>query len=99
MKGDRPGPMEDFRTYRVIVRGRIEAADIGTGSPVPATVERIKAEQTWMQVRTDQSGLIGLLRHLHARGIALIAVCDLAPPEKHRSTLPRRTPGEGDRGG
>jgi hypothetical protein len=71
--------MEDLHAYRIVLRGRIDGGDLNAGSPVPVTVERIEAEQTLMQVRTDQSGLIGLLRHLHARGITLVAVTTLPP--------------------
>ncbi|MBN1438215.1 MAG: hypothetical protein JW929_02305 [Anaerolineales bacterium] len=66
--------MDNLHTYRIDVHGRIDGEDLNAGSPLPVTVERTEANATRIQVRTDQSGLIGLLRHLHARGIHLFAV-------------------------
>jgi hypothetical protein len=66
--------MEDTRTYRIEVRGRIDGGDLNAGSPLPLTVESITSDSTRLAVRTDQSGLIGLLRYLHARGIILVAI-------------------------
>jgi hypothetical protein len=72
--------MEDICTYRITVRGRIDGDDLNAGSPLPILVERIGPDATRMKVDTDQSGLIGLLRHLHTRGITLIAIATLTPP-------------------
>jgi hypothetical protein len=66
--------MDDLRTYRIEVGGQIDQDDLNAGSPLPVVVKRIEADATRMRVRTDQSGLIGLLRHLHTRGITLIKI-------------------------
>jgi hypothetical protein len=38
------------------------------------TVVQGDAESTLFLVRTDQSGLIGMLRYLHGRGLVLLSV-------------------------
>ena len=49
--------------------GKIDAT-----SSLEMTVERADADATLFTVRTDQSGLVGLLRHLHGLGFVLLSV-------------------------
>ena len=37
-------------------------------------MERVDAAATIFTIRTDQSGLIGLMRHLHGRGFVFMSV-------------------------
>jgi hypothetical protein len=72
--------MEDFRTYHVEVHGHMNESSLILGSPLPVRVERLDCASTLLEVRTDQSGLIGVLRYLHARGVDLLAVrCEMSP--------------------
>ena len=66
--------MNNTVTYHVQIEGQVAEAEINAISPLSVTLERIDTATTLLSVRTDQSGLIGLLRHLHARGLVLLAV-------------------------
>ena len=70
--------MDDTHTYHIELHGRADANELNATSPIQMRLERIEAETSLFSARTDQSGLIGLLRHLHGRGLALLAVyrCD-----------------------
>jgi hypothetical protein len=66
--------MEDIHSYQIEVGGQIEGGDLNADTPLQVMVEWIGPDSTLLGVRADQSALIGLLRHLHARGIRLISV-------------------------
>ena len=66
--------MNTMCTYRLQIRGQVDEHDLAAGSPLQITVEQTEAAATWLTVCTDQSGLIGLMRHLHGRGFVLLAV-------------------------
>jgi hypothetical protein len=66
--------MNDICTYHIRLRGQIDEAEINATSPLHMTVEQVNATTTLLAVRTDQSGLIGLLRHLHGLGFELVSV-------------------------
>jgi hypothetical protein len=73
--------MDDTCTYQIEVRGQADENDLNAMSPLHLAVVQTNADKEHphvsmqLTVRTDQSGLIGLLRHLHARGLVLLAVC------------------------
>lgn len=66
--------MNNLCTYHILLDGQVTQDEINATSPHQMTLERIETAATLLSVRTDQSGLIGLLRHLHARGWVLLAV-------------------------
>jgi len=66
--------MDELCTYQIEIRGRADENDLNAISPFQMTVVRVDAESTLLTVSTDQSGLIGVLRHLHSRGLALRSV-------------------------
>jgi hypothetical protein len=66
--------MNEVYTYLIQLRGVVDEAEINAGSPLHTTVEPQGTAATLLTVRTDQSGLVGLLRHLHGRGFVLQAV-------------------------
>jgi hypothetical protein len=63
-------------TYQIEVCGRIDVQDLETMSPLKLeTVQMDDASAaTIFTVCADQSGLIGLLRHLHARRLVFLSV-------------------------
>ena len=61
--------------YHIEVRDTVNEATFNMGSPLQITIKRVKREATHFTVRTDQSGLIGLIRHLHQQGFVLLSVC------------------------
>ncbi len=66
--------MNDLGKYGIQVDGRVNGNELNALSPLEISVERVDAESTWLTVLTDQSGLIGLLRHLHGLGFVLLRV-------------------------
>jgi len=66
--------MEDVCTYHIEVRGQVAEDEINITSPIHMTVVREDASATLFTVCTDQSGLVGLIRHLHGRGFVLLSV-------------------------
>ncbi len=66
--------MNQACTYRILIEGQVAQDEINAMSPLQMTLEQSDTAATLLSVRTDQSGLIGLLRYLHARGLALFAV-------------------------
>ncbi len=66
--------MNALGKYGIQVDGRVNANELNALSPLEISLERVDAESTWLTVLTDQSGLIGLLRHLHGLGFVLLSV-------------------------
>ena len=66
--------MQDICTYRIEVRGQVDEDDLNAMSPLTMTVIRVDTAATLFTIRTDQSGLIGLIRHLHGQGFVLLSV-------------------------
>jgi len=66
--------MKDICTYRIQLRGQVDEGEINVVSPIEMTVKQVDTTATLVTVPTDQSGLIGLLRHLHSRGFVLLSV-------------------------
>ena len=66
--------MQDIRTYRIEVRGQVDENDLNSMSPYKMTVVRVDTAATLFTIRTDQSGLIGTIRHLHGQGFVLLSV-------------------------
>jgi hypothetical protein len=66
--------MDDICTYQIAVRGQMDEDDLNAMSPLQVAVVQADTTSTLFTVRTDQSGLIGLMRHLHGRGLTLLSV-------------------------
>jgi hypothetical protein len=72
--------MHDISTYQIEVRGQVDESDLNASSPLQMTVVRVDADEkdpnaaTLFTICADQSGLIGLIRHLHGRGLVLLSV-------------------------
>lgn len=66
--------MNPVGTYHIQLEGQLIADEINTTSPLHLTLERIEAAAALFSVCTDQSGLIGLLRHLHSRGYKILSI-------------------------
>lgn len=65
--------MNDMCEYHIRVRGRVDEAEINAMSPIQLVREQGETTLSQFAARTDQSGLIGLLRHLHDRGFLLLS--------------------------
>ena len=66
--------MHDICTYQIEVRGQVDEKAFNASSPLQMTVVRVGTAATLFTICADQSGLIGLIRHLHARGFVLLSV-------------------------
>lgn len=66
--------MNDMCTYHIQLRGQMDEGEINATSPLQMTAVRVNQAATLFSVRTDQSGLIGLLRHLHGLGFVFQSV-------------------------
>jgi len=66
--------MDNICAYQIEVRGQMDEQDLNATSPVQMTVVRADTASMRFTVRTDQSGLIGLIRYLHGRRLALLSV-------------------------
>lgn len=65
--------MNDDKTYIIELEGHFSHDELNAGSPIEMVISQTGVT-TRCVVHTDQSGLIGLLRHLHARGLCLLSV-------------------------
>jgi hypothetical protein len=63
--------MHDVCTYRIEVRGEVDESNLNALSPHKMTVVRTDPAATLITICADQSGLIGLMRHLNGRGFVL----------------------------
>jgi hypothetical protein len=66
--------VESKRGYLIRIRGSVGEGDLNRMSPVRLRVLEHRETCTLLEVKTDQSGLIGLLRHLHGLGFSLLSV-------------------------
>lgn len=66
--------MNGTSVYQIQIKGRVREEVLNSNSPSIVTVNRTDAKLTQFTVEVDQSGLIGLLRHLHGRGFSLLSV-------------------------
>ena len=66
--------------YRIKVRGQVAESDLNAMSPWQITMIQADADDehpnaaTLFTIHADQSGLIGLMRHLHGQGLVLLSV-------------------------
>jgi hypothetical protein len=66
--------MDDVCTYEIMIRGQIDEGDINAASPLRLRVARSGEDCTLVTFRADQSGMIGLIRHLHSLGFVLLSI-------------------------
>lgn len=59
--------------YYVEVAGKVDEATFNEFSPIAVRVRWTDSETSRLAIQTDQSGLIGLLRHLHQQGYVLLS--------------------------
>jgi hypothetical protein len=65
--------VNDVHSYRIKVAGQVAEADVCAFCPPGTTIEPEGEGWSTLVVRTDQSGLVGLIRHLHGLGFVLLA--------------------------
>ena len=66
--------MQEIHTYHIEVQGQVEENDFNTTSPLRVIVAQTYTESTLFTLHADQSGLVGLIRHLHHQGLVLLSL-------------------------
>ena len=66
--------MHEICTYHIEVKGKMVESNLAAMNRHPVTVIRLNSETSQIEIITDQSGLVGLIRHLHSRGIELLSI-------------------------
>ena len=66
--------MDDLAIYHVEIQGRVDEKELNANGPLHLKVVRAETGSTLLALQTDQSGLIGLLRHLHTQGYLLKSI-------------------------
>ena len=66
--------MHDAHIYRIKVQGQVDERDLNAMSPLRARLVQVEPTATLFAIHADQSGLIGLIRHLHGRGLVLLSI-------------------------
>lgn len=72
--------MNDIRDYQITLQGLVDESEINPHSPHQMEFRQVAGSQddplrvTGIRVRTDQSGIIGLLRYLHGKGLVFLSV-------------------------
>ena len=61
-------------TYYIKVHDEVNEIAFHTKSPLQMTVIQASPDSTVFKICADQSGLIGMMRHLHAQGFVLLSV-------------------------
>ena len=79
-----------MNTYHFQVQGQIDVADLNPLSPHQMTNLSAAPHDTRFMIYTDQSGMIGMLQHLHNLGLTIQSiVCQpaadsLSPSLQHK---------------
>jgi hypothetical protein len=66
--------MDDTHLYHIQIAGQVAESDLATFCPPSATLTPEGETCSILTLRTDQSGLVGLIRQLHGLGLVLLAV-------------------------
>jgi hypothetical protein len=64
----------DSTIYTVTVAGYADELTINSDSPFDARTSYSGDDITQLIITTDQSGIVGLIRHLHGRGFTILSV-------------------------
>jgi len=66
--------MKDIFNYLIDVCGQVDENELNANSPLYIYKILMDMTVTRLAIHTDQSGLIGLMRHLHGRGFVILSV-------------------------
>jgi hypothetical protein len=66
--------VNDARKYFITLGGQVTEDEANAKGPLQLTLMRAEPDATVFAVRTDQSGLVGLMRHLHGMGFELLSI-------------------------
>lgn len=66
--------MQEAYTYNIQVQGQMDEKDFNGTSPLQVIVKRMDSAATLCILHADQSGLVGLIRHLHHQGFVILSM-------------------------
>ena len=66
--------MQEQCIYRIEIQGPLEAKNFNLMSPYRINEVQVEPAVTFFTVYADQSGLVGLIRHLHQQGFVLLSI-------------------------
>ena len=66
--------MQAICSYLIEIQDQLDEKDFNPGSPYRITEVHAGPDATRFKIRADQSGLIGLIRHLHQQGFVLLSI-------------------------
>lgn len=73
--------MQDIHIYQIEMQGQMDVKELNANSPLQVFIQRMDLDTTTFTLSTDQSGLIGLMRHLHGLGFVILSVaCESNKP-------------------
>jgi len=79
--------MDDVCVYQIRIYEQMGAAEIERFAPPDLQLEPAGNNTTLLSVRSDQAGLIGLIRQLHGLGFTLLSIQRLAPESNGQALL------------
>jgi hypothetical protein len=66
--------MQEIFAYFIEIQGQVEEKTFNTMSPYRISEVCTNPDATLFTIYADQSGLIGLIRHLHQQGYVLLSI-------------------------
>ncbi len=66
--------MNDICTYVIQICGQVDEGEVNARSPLYTRVASAGTDGTLLTFCTDQSGLLGLMRHLHGMGFVFLSL-------------------------
>jgi len=66
--------VQEIYTYHIEVQGQVNEKDFNITSPLQVTVKQTDSAATSLTLHADQSGLVGLIRHLHHQGFVILSM-------------------------
>ena len=66
--------MQEAYTYNIEVQGQMDEKDFNGTSPLQVIVKQTDSVATLFTLHADQSGLVGLIRHLHHQGFVILSM-------------------------
>lgn len=64
----------DLRVYRITIRGRVDEELVEAYCPAGTVLTSDGDTASLANIRADQAGIVGLVRHLHNLGLTILAL-------------------------
>lgn len=64
--------MQENHFYQIEVQGQVDEKDFNATSPLRVKAIQTESATTLISTYTDQSGIVGLIRHIHHQGFVVL---------------------------